>query len=84
MYSEGMATTRTAIAYLRVSTAEQVVSGLGLDAQRTAIEAECVRQGWELVATLADEGVSGSKAPAKRAGLSEALARISKAKPTYS
>ena len=78
MYTKGMATTRTAIAYLRVSTAEQVVSGLGLDAQRTAIEAECARQGWDLVATIADEGVSGSKAPAKRAGLSEALTRISK------
>ena len=65
-----------AVAYLRVSTAEQALSGLGLDAQRSAIEAECARQGWDLVATIADEGVSGSKAPAKRAGLSAALASI--------
>ena len=65
-----------AVAYLRVSTAEQALSGLGLDAQRSAIEAECARQGWDLVATIADEGVSGSKAPSKRAGLSAALASI--------
>ena len=68
--------TRRAIAYLRVSTTEQALSGLGLDAQRSAIEAECARQGWDLVATIADEGVSGSKAPAKRAGLADALDRI--------
>ena len=71
-----MATTRSVIAYVRVSTAEQVVSGLGLDAQRSAIETECDRQGWNLVATITDESVSGSKAPSKRAGLSHALARI--------
>mgnify|MGYP003373670271 CR=1 FL=1 len=68
--------TRRAIAYLRVSTTEQALSGLGLDAQRSAIETECARQGWDLVATIADEGVSGSKAPAKRAGLADALDRI--------
>lgn len=73
MYDEPM---KRAVAYLRVSTAEQALSGLGLDAQRSAIEAECARQGWDLVATIADEGVSGSKAPAKRAGLSAALASI--------
>ena len=68
---------KRAIGYLRASTAEQALSGLGLDAQRSAIETECARQGWEIVATIADEGVSGSKAPAKRRGLSDALARIS-------
>ena len=67
---------KRAIGYLRVSTAEQALSGLGLDAQRSAIETECNRQGWDLVAIVADEGVSGSKAPSKRAGLSAALARI--------
>ena len=68
---------KRAIGYLRVSTAEQALSGLGLDAQHSAIEAECKRQGWNLVATVADEGISGSKDPAKRAGLSDALVRIS-------
>ena len=66
------------IGYLRVSTAEQGLSGLGLDAQRSAIESECARQGWDLVATVADVGVSGSKPPAKRPGLSEALDRIAR------
>ena len=47
MYDEPM---KRAVAYLRVSTAEQALSGLGLDAQRSAIEAECARQGWDLVA----------------------------------
>ena len=68
---------RRAIGYLRVNTTEQALSGLSLDAQRSAIEAECACQGWDLVDIVADEGVSGSKAPAKRTGLSDALTRIS-------
>ena len=38
-----------AIGYCRVSTAEQGKSGLGLDAQRTAIEAFCLREGLTIV-----------------------------------
>ena len=71
-----MTSQRSVIGYLRVSTTEQGLSGLGLDAQRSAIEIECARQGWDLVATIADVGVSGSKPPAKRPGLSDALNRI--------
>ena len=48
-----------AIGYVRVSTAEQVDSGLGLDAQRSAILAEAQRRGWHLVEIVEDAGFSG-------------------------
>ena len=47
------------IAYCRVSTEEQAVSGLGLAAQESAIRAECERRGLPLVALHTDAGVSG-------------------------
>lgn len=37
-----------AIGYVRVSTEEQERSGLGVEAQRAAITAECARRGWTL------------------------------------
>jgi DNA invertase Pin-like site-specific DNA recombinase len=58
--------------YIRVSSAEQRESGLGLQAQRDAIEAEAERRGWTLVHIYADEGVSG-KSMNGRPGLQEAL-----------
>ncbi|MEH0549225.1 recombinase family protein [Streptomyces sp. B21-105] len=62
-----------AIGYLRVSTAEQVKSGAGLDAQRTAITACAAARGLEVIAWHVDEGVSGGTAPMKRPELSKAL-----------
>jgi DNA invertase Pin-like site-specific DNA recombinase len=62
-----------AIAYLRVSTAEQVKSGAGLDAQRAAITATAAARGLEIIAWHADEGVSGATAPMNRPALSKAL-----------
>ena len=60
------------VGYVRVSTDEQAESGLGLDAQRTAIAAECQRRGWTLVAIREDAGVSG-KSMRGRQGLDAAL-----------
>jgi DNA invertase Pin-like site-specific DNA recombinase len=49
--------------YLRVSTDEQTVEN-----QRRELEAVATRHGWHIVATFADEGVSGSKGRDKRPG----------------
>jgi DNA invertase Pin-like site-specific DNA recombinase len=46
------------IAYTRVSTEEQAVSGLGLADQRSVIAAEAARRGWEDIDYLSDEGFS--------------------------
>ena len=61
------------VAYLRVSTDEQVQSGLGLEAQRTAVEQEAARRGWSVVWEV-DEGVSGKLR--NRPALDRALARL--------
>lgn len=46
------------IGYLRVSTEEQAISGLGLADQRAVIDAEASRRDWSEVEYLADEGYS--------------------------
>jgi DNA invertase Pin-like site-specific DNA recombinase len=48
-----------AIGYARVSTDGQAESGAGLDAQVSAMQAECVRRGWDLVRVAIDAGASG-------------------------
>lgn len=62
-----------AIAYLRVSTREQADSGVGLDAQRAAVEAVAAELGAELAEVHVDAGVSGGaeldKCPALLAAL---------------
>jgi|SRR5690242_13542624 len=68
--------TDQAIGYLRVSTAEQVESGAGLDAQRHAIEQLAAARGIEITAWYADEGVSGGVSPLRRPELSKALAAL--------
>jgi len=62
-----------AIAYYRVSTAKQGASGLGLDAQRTAVEALCASRGWELAAPPFTEVESGKRND--RPALTQAIAR---------
>ncbi|HVD01938.1 MAG TPA: recombinase family protein [Candidatus Dormibacteraeota bacterium] len=68
------------LGYVRVSTEEQGRSGLGLDAQRTAIERECQHRGWELVAIYQDvisgKSGGGSDRFKKRPELKAALATL--------
>lgn len=68
------------IAYLRVSTAEQTLSGGGLAAQRAAIEAYAERAGLTVDRWLTDAGVSGSVPPMERPQLAEALNALANCK----
>ena len=67
------------VAYVRVSTDEQVASGAGLDAQRAIIGAEVQRRGWNVVAWYSDEGVSGGKGVDHRPGLAGAIEAVESA-----
>lgn len=62
-----------AILYSRVSTEEQVVSGLGLSAQRDRTRHAVTARGWSVITELADEGVSGKIRPTERPGLAAAI-----------
>jgi DNA invertase Pin-like site-specific DNA recombinase len=62
------------IGYVRVSTQEQAVSGLGLDAQRTALRDAWRHREGRLVTVLSDEGYSGKDL--ERPALQDALRRI--------
>jgi site-specific DNA recombinase len=61
------------VSYRRVSTVDQADSGYGLDAQKQAISAFVKREGFELVASFEDPGVSGTVPLEERPGLSQAL-----------
>jgi len=61
MNKQSSDTVRAAI-YARVSTDEQAEHGTSLDGQVRRCEAYCVAQGWTVVATHREEGVSGTLA----------------------
>jgi DNA invertase Pin-like site-specific DNA recombinase len=63
---------RLAVGYLRVSTAEQGQSGLGLEAQRVSVQGFIASQGWTLVAEYSD--IASGKDD-RRPGFQAALAR---------
>lgn len=64
-----------AIGYGRVSTDQQVNSGLGLGDQERRIREECERRGWELLEIAIDPGLSGREMR-KRPALLAALERL--------
>ena len=69
------------IAYYRVSTAQQGRSGLGLEAQRKAVQAFAAAEGFELVAEFTEvETGKGSDALDRRPQLRAALKAAKKAK----
>ena len=59
------------IAYVRVSTNEQRDSRAGLEAQRTAILAECRHRGWQVIGVIEDAGYSAKDL--RRPGVQAAL-----------
>jgi DNA invertase Pin-like site-specific DNA recombinase len=67
---------RSIVAYLRVSTAQQGKSGLGVDAQRVALERFAAAEGFEIAAEYVEiETGKGSDALERRPQLSAALAK---------
>lgn len=67
------ASSKLYVAYVRVSTDEQVVSGLGLAAQEERLRAFIVAQGGTLLRLYRDEGYSGTLAAKKRPALGQLL-----------
>jgi DNA invertase Pin-like site-specific DNA recombinase len=63
------------VAYRRVSTDEQAMSGAGLEAQDTTIATEVERRGWTLLETFTDAGISG-KSMNNRPALVDALTEV--------
>lgn len=61
------------VVYLRVSTDEQVRSGLGLDAQEASCRAYAAAQGWTVVAVIVEDALGGKVHPSKRPGYRRAL-----------
>jgi site-specific DNA recombinase len=67
-----------AIAIYRVSTAHQVESGNGLQAQKDSVHSYASKNGFTIVSEHSDEGISGSASLDKRKGLVEALQALEK------
>lgn len=67
-----------AFGFVRVSTAEQAKSGLGVEAQRAAIDAAAVRQRLALGDTFVDAAVSGGLPLERRPALVAALEALRK------
>jgi len=68
------------IGYIRVSTDEQAVEGVSLDAQRAKLEAYATLRGLELVEVIVDAGVSAGKPLESRKGGAELLRALRRRK----
>jgi DNA invertase Pin-like site-specific DNA recombinase len=64
------------IGYLRCSTEEQAISGLGLADQREVIDQATLRHGWSEVEFISDAGYSAKSL--SRPGITEALAQLAR------
>lgn len=62
------------VLYMRVSTEEQALSGLGLADQRATLEGEVARRGWTDVEYVSDDGYSAKSLA--RPGITEALENL--------
>lgn len=71
--------TRVAL-YIRVSTSEQVVHGLSLEAQKEALTKYANEKGYSIVDTYADEGITARKRLKNRKELQCLLADVKKDK----
>ena len=76
---------RPSVAYLRVSTREQGTSGLGLEAQRRAVDVFCESHGYQVTATYQDiesgkhnlrPGLAAALAAAKVVGATLIIAKL--------
>jgi DNA invertase Pin-like site-specific DNA recombinase len=64
---------KTVLGYVRVSTAEQGDKGVGLAAQRKAIEADAARRGWVLLDVIEDKASGKSM---RRPGIQRTLQQL--------
>ncbi len=62
--------------YVRVSTEEQAIHGLSVEAQQSALDAWAAREGHEVVGRYVDNGVSARKPASKRPELQRLLADV--------
>lgn len=67
------------IGYIRVSTDQQAESGLGLEAQKKAIQDYAQKAGQPIIEFYSDEGASGSLSLEKRPGILNAINALAKA-----
>ena len=72
-----------AIGYIRVSTEQQALEGVSLQAQREKIEAYCKLQGLSLVDLIEDQGVSGAVSLCDRPGGIQIAASLKKHKARH-
>jgi site-specific DNA recombinase len=67
----------SAIGYIRVSTSEQAIEGVSLDAQRAKISAWAIANDYCLAGIYEDAGITGTSL-GKRSGLKEAITETGK------
>lgn len=81
--AERTANSKKAVAYIRVSTLEQVKEGVSLQDQENKIRAYCIAAGLELVEMVKEEGVSGAKKINRRPAGQRLLAALIESKASH-